>query len=98
MTFGFTNIQVHTADRPSTEVRTALVETVRQLFLDRSFVEASDCAEADRSIVIAPASSTLWIPVYDEVIGGEEESAEELVTLIQALSTRLNTGTRSLFR
>jgi hypothetical protein len=91
MTFGFTNIQVHTADRPSTEVRAALVEAVRQFFLDRSFVEVTDCAEADRTIVIAPASPTLWIPVYDEVIGGEE-STEELVKVIQALSTRLNTS------
>src|SRR5262249_8733389 len=58
MTFGFTNIQVHTADRPSTEVRAALVEAVRQFFLDRSFVQVTDCAEADRTIVIAPASPT----------------------------------------
>jgi hypothetical protein len=91
MTFGFTNIQVHTADRPSTEMRAALVEAVRQFFLDRSFVEVTDCAEADRTIVIAPASPTLWIPVYDEAIGGQE-STEELVKVIQALSARLNTS------
>ena len=91
MTFGFTNIQVHAADRPSTEVRAALVEAVRQFFLDRSFVEVSDCAEADRTIVIAPASPTAWIPVYDEAIGGDV-STEELVTVMQALSTRLNTS------
>lgn len=91
MTFGFTNIQVHTANRPSTEVRAALVKAVRQLFLDRSFVEVTDCAEADRTIFIAPASPTLWIPVYDEAIGGDV-STEELVKVIQALSARLNTS------
>jgi hypothetical protein len=85
------NIQVHTADRPSTEVRPALVEAVRQFFLDRSFVQVTDCTEADRTIVIAPASFTPWIAVYDEAVGGDE-STEELVKVIQALSARLNTS------
>src|SRR5262249_34598731 len=91
MTFGFTNIQVHTADRPSTQVRAALVEAVRQFFLDRSFVEVTDCAEADRTIFIASASPTPWIPVYDEAIGADA-STEALVKVIEAWSARLSTS------
>jgi hypothetical protein len=91
MTFGFTNIQVHTANRPSTEVRTALVEAIRHLFLDRSFVQVTDSAEADRTVVIGPSASTAWIPVYDEASGGNE-STEELEEVLQTLSAHLNTS------
>jgi hypothetical protein len=82
----FTNVQVHAANRDPTEVRSVVVEALRQWMAENSYETLEDDdGEPDRTIFVAPAGQEPWISVYDEFT--ESQDNRDLQDLARMLST-----------
>jgi hypothetical protein len=83
----FTNVQLHANTRSPEQMRTLIIQAIRERMNSFSLIETDDEENCDRTILIGPVTSYPWIAIYDQVIEGQDIS--QLEALTSALSSQV---------